>query len=503
MKRFLRMGFAICLCLTVISLFSGVASAQTETEGQRQSSTMKEGLTKLVTLDADDAFLPAVLTILAQKSGFNIVTGPGVNKQERISVHINEAPIEEAINLVVRAAGLSYEIIGNSFLVAEPEALEKDVGLSAHVYDLQYARASELKELLTDLTENVQVDTSGNRILVLASPKVASEVSDIIERVDTPPKQIMLEARLIEVATEDLDKYGIDWEKLSHLTTILAESPLNDDGSSRAPDQTDFGGELPDLDQLPQKYTFEKIEGFDNIGQFSRQLNAFDITLDFLVKRNKAKVLAHSKLTTVNNRTATILIGETLRWAVISERNAIVETEDVGIKLVITPTINSGGYITTKVEPEVSSIIELVQGLYPRKKIRTASTTVLVKDGQKIFIGGLLSVDDSKNVYRMPILSDIPLIGRLFTHTEYTTRKTDLIIEITPRIIKTDVGYSDASNFTSDGYQLIGPGSETDFKAVEPDIEQFNKDAKNMKGEIKEFQDRVVTPKDEKEINTK
>lgn len=499
MKRVLRMGFIVCLCLTAIMFSTGPVMGQTEVENQQLSPTMKEGLTKLITLDADDAFLPAVLTILAQKSGFNIVTGPGVNKQERISVHINEAPIEEAINLVVRAAGLSYEIIGNSFLVAEPEALEKEVGLSAHVYDLQYARAAELKELLSDLTQNVQVDTSGNRILVLASPKIASEIGDIIKRVDTAPKQIMLEARLIEVATEDLDKYGIDWEKLSHLTTILAESPLNEDGSSRAPNQTDFGGQLPDLGKLPDKYSFEKIEGFDNVGQFSRQLNAFDITLDFLVKRNKAKVLAHSKLTTVNNRTATILIGETLRWAVISERNAIVETEEIGIRLVITPTINSGGYITTKVEPEVSSIIELVQGLYPRKKIRTASTTVLVKDGQKIFIGGLLSVDDAKSVYRMPILSDIPLIGKLFTHTEYTTRKTDLIIEITPRIIKSDIDYTDAGNFTSDGYQLTGPGSTTDFKAVEPEIEQFNKDTKNLQGDIREFQNRVVTPKEEKE----
>lgn len=499
MKRLLWMGFIVILSLLAILYSADSVMAQSEEDAQRMSPTMKEGLTKKVTLDADDAFLPAVLTILAQKSGFNIVTGPGVNKQERISVHITEAPIEEAINLVVRAAGLSYEVVGNSFLVAEPEALEREVGLSAHVYELQYANAGELKELLRDMSEYVQVDTSGNRILVLTSPRVASEISDIIARVDTPPMQIMLEARLIEVATDDLDEYGIDWEKLSHLTTILAESPLNADGSSRAPNELDFGGELPDLGELPQKYTFEKIEGFDNIGLFSRQLNAFDITLDFLVKRNKAKVLAHSKLTTINNRTATILIGETLTWAVLSERNAIVQKEEVGIKLVITPTINSGGYITTKVEPEVSSIIELVSGIYPHKKIRTASTNVLVKDGQKIFIGGLLSVEDTRNIYRMPLLSDIPLLGRLFSHTEYSTRKTDLIIEITPRIIKPGISYTDAGNFTSDGYQISGPGSTTDFKAVEPELEEFNEDAKNLKEEIKEFQDRVITPKEEKE----
>jgi len=487
-------GLAICVAAIVMALCTSETIAQT-TSGGNISPSMKEGLTKTITLDADDAFLPAVLTILANKSGFNIVTGPGVNKQERISVHIKDTPIEEAINLVVRAAGLSYEVIGNSFLVAEQEALQQEVGLNAHVYDLQYANATEVKEMLLDLTEHVQVDTSGNRILVLSSPKIASEITDIIKRIDTAPLQIMLEARLIEVATDDIDEYGIDWEKLSSLTTIIAESPLNSDGSSSAPSELDFGGSLPDLGELPEKSTFQKIEGLDNIGHFSRQLYAFDITLDFLVKRNIAKVLAHSKITTVNNREASILIGETLKWAEVSEQNAIVEEEEVGISLKITPTINSGGYITTKVEPEVSSIIELVLDKYPRKKIRTANTTVLVKDGQKIFIGGLLSVEDTRNEYKMPLLSDIPLIGRLFSHSEIETRKTDLIIEITPRIIKPNIDYSDAANFTSDGYSLLGPGATTDMKAVEPAIEEFDKDSESMKEIIDGFQDRAITPK--------
>jgi len=369
---------------------------------------------------------------------------------------------------------------------------------------LQYANATEIKELLSDLTDYVQVDTSGNRILVLASPKIASEIGDIIKRIDTPPMQVLLEARLIEVATDDLDEYGIDWERLSSLTTILAESPLNPDGSSRAPTTQPLIQPPPsDFDespmyQLPKGMPFQKIEGFDNVGKFSRQLTAFDVTLDFLLKRNKAKLLAHSKLTTVNNRSATILIGETLRWAVISQYNAIVEREEIGIRLDITPTINSGGFITTKVEPEVSSIIELVQGLYPHKKVRTASTTVLVKDGQKIFIGGLLSVDDTRTDFKFPILSDIPLIGRLFSHTEYETRKTDLIIEITPRIIRPGVSYSQAENFTTDGYQILGQGEETDMKAIEPDVTELEK-VKNRQEEIKEFQDRVVTPKEEKD----
>jgi type II secretory pathway component GspD/PulD (secretin) len=487
------MGKILCLSVGVL-LVGTPALAQNTSLPQN----LQRGLTKTVTLDADDAFLPSILSILAEKSGFNIVTGPGVNTQERISVHLKDTPIEEAINLVVRAAGLSYEIVGNSILVADASALEQEIGLSPHVFDLQFARADELKDLLQDVTAKVQIDTSGNKILVMANPKVISDIAEIVKAVDVPASQIVLEARLIEVATDDLDELGIDWEALSSFTTILAESPPNDDGSSRAPNENDFGGNLPDLNELPEKYAFQKVEGFDNMFKFSRQLYAFDVTLDFLMKKNKAKVLAHTQLTTMNNRNATILIGETLRWAVTSRENAIVVTDSVGIKLQITPTINSGGYITARVTPEVSSITELVLGIYPRKKIRTASTTVLVKDGQQIFIGGLFSVEDARVEFRMPLLSNIPLLGKLFTHVFNSTKKTDLLIEITPRIVKEGLSYSDAGNFTSNGNRILEEGQITNLPALEPDFEDLRKIKSDVEG-LKEDQQEITTPYDQRE----
>jgi type II secretory pathway component GspD/PulD (secretin) len=495
-------GLILLIIASAFTLAPAVAWSQVSTGAGDIPEELQRGLAKTVTLDADDAFLPSILTILAEKSGFNIVTGPGVNTKERISVHLRDAPISEAINLVVRAAGLSYEIVGNSFLVAEASALEQEIGITAHVIELQYANAAEIKELLRDLTEKVQVDTAGNRILVLASPKVISDINNIVKNVDKPAPQILLEAKLIEVATDDLDELGIDWEKLSSLTTILAESPLirNSDGTtegaSRPPNETDFGGELPDLNQLPEKYSFEKIEGFDNVFQFSRQLNAFDITLDFLIKRNKARVLAHAQLTTLNNREATILIGETLRFAVSSRENAIVVTDSVGIKLHITPTINTDGYITVRVNPEVSSVIELVLGLYPRKKVRTANTTVLVKDGQQIFIGGLLSIDDADIEFKMPLFSNLPLIGKLFTHSYKSTKKTDLLIEVTPRIVRGDVSYSDASNMTSQGNLMLKEGTITDLKSLEPEFEQIE-GVKSDPGGMEKIQQDVTTPREE------
>lgn len=495
-------GIILCFVMGILMLFAGPTYCQSTSQNVSMPEQLQQGLQKTVTLDADDAFLPSILSILAEKSGFNIVTGPNVNTQERISVHLKDTPIEEAINLVVRAAGLSYEIVGNSILVADQQSLEQEIGLSAHTIELKFARAEEVKDLLKDLTARVQVDTSGNRLVILASPKVISEINQIVQNVDIPSKQIMLEARLIEVATDDLDRIGIDWEKFSNFTTILAESPLVKDvngvatGQSRPPDETDFGGSLPNLGQLPEKYTFEKVDGLDNTFKFSRQLYAFDIALDFLMKKNKAKVLAHTQLTTLNNRTASILIGETLRWAVTSVQNAIVVTDSTGIKLQITPTINSDGYITTKVTPEVSSVTELVLGIYPRKKIRTVSTTVLVKDGQQIFIGGLLSVNDANTEFRMPLLSDLPLIGKLFTHVARTTSKSDLLIEITPRIVNPELSYADPRNLTSDGVRILDEGQTTNMKSLDPDLERLNQ-AKSDVEQLKKDQTEMTTPNEQ------
>ena len=130
-------------------------------------------------------------------------------------------PIEQAINLVVRAVGLSYEIVGNSFLIADPKKLKEEVGVTSYVVTLKYASAEDVKMMLQDISNQIQVDISGNRLLVNASPKKIAEIEDVIESIDIPAIQIMLEARLIEISSADEEKLGIDWSKLAQLSTCL------------------------------------------------------------------------------------------------------------------------------------------------------------------------------------------------------------------------------------------------------------------------------------------
>jgi type II secretory pathway component GspD/PulD (secretin) len=421
-------------------------------QGAKTISAQEEKTPTLVSVHAEEAFLPGILSVLAKESGYNIVTDPNVNRQDKISIHLDEVPIEQAINLVVRSVGLSYEIVGNSFLIAEPKKLEKEVGITAHVIDLKYSDAMEVKTLLQDLTNQIQVDVSGNKLLVNASPKKIAEIEEVVKVIDVPAIQILLETRLIEVSLDQDEKLGVDWSRLAKYTTILAEnaSPPFAGAGSLVPGitQTEAGdgtvseqfSPLP-ADQKPSQMYFQRLGASDGGPRFSRQMTALDITLDMLLKDNKADILADSKLVTLNGREATIKMVDIVPYILSSGGvggQVQVQREEVGIKLTVLPTVNTDGDITVRVEPEVASIFEFIgpNRNIPRVKSRSSSTTIRVRDGETIILGGLISKDKKNTVYKFPLLHRIPWLGKkLFTSTDIVDRKTDLIIQITPSVV--------------------------------------------------------------------
>jgi type II secretory pathway component GspD/PulD (secretin) len=412
-----------------------------------QPQATDEGLNRLVTIDADDAFLPSILSILAEKSGYNIVTGPGVNKEEKVSIHLKDTPIEQAMNLVVRAAGLSYEIVGRSFLVAPSKQLKEQVGLTAYVLDLNYTDAPTVAKMLSKFNAEITIDTTGNKLLVITSPKVISDIQKVIEQVDKPGLQIVLECRIIEVAVDDQQNLGIDWNRLSSIKTVISESPVDPFGNMLDADGTPT---LTGLDPSTEGRTPTTMPYFPletrRLGWWSKQVTAFEVQLDWLLKNNKAEVLANSSVSTLNNKEASIFVVDEIPF--IARSGGVggqvqISTVVVGVKLLVRPKINSDGYITTEISPELSSIFQFIESegtQLPWVKRRMTSTTIRIKDGETVVIAGLLGVEASKTVNRVPFLGDLPFIGGLFRHTDEMTRKTDLIIQVTPHIIGTGYG---------------------------------------------------------------
>jgi type II secretory pathway component GspD/PulD (secretin) len=182
-----------------------------------------------------------------------------------------------------------------------------------------------------------------------------------------------------------------------------------------------------------------KMDDFDDAFHFSRQLTAFDITVDLLLENNAAKLLTDTRITAMNGEEAQIHIGEVVPYVVTdNEYQVQVEREEVGIMLKVKPSVNKDGQITTKIEPEVSSVLELVGGYVPRTKVRRVVSTVTVPDGNRIIVGGLLNSTVITTTNRVPLLSSIPFIGKFFTHKVEEVNNTDLIIEVTPRVVDTN-----------------------------------------------------------------
>lgn len=367
-----------------------------------------------ITLTAKDASLSEILRVLAERSGMNFVAGEGVH-QEKITLILNRTPLDEAINLLVRAAGLSYEVIGNSVLIAKPDKLKEEVGLSSYVVELKYAQAHEVANMLSDLTKNVKIDEGGNRLVCYTSPRVILEIERIVRSIDHPHILVLLETRLIEVSLDKLDQRGIKWNELSPL----------------------------EMEVIYPEETFK--DGIRAENWIKGQID-FNLKLDMLLQNGDARMLMNSKLTTTNNREASLHIGEVIPYTVQSYNmnssagggaNMQVEKENVGVILTMTPHVNEENQITLNLAPEVSNITGW-KGQYgdmPLVRTRKTNTTIRVENGQKIFLAGLLSEEETFTTFKVPVLGEIPIIGMLFQNRRKDIIRKNLIIEVVPRII--------------------------------------------------------------------
>ncbi len=437
-----KVNFKVVLVMLFVMLFTGSLFAQDNTIDLLQ---------RKITLDAEDASISHIVSTMARLSDCNIVLAMDVKtekaeaEERKITIHLKEVPIEQALALVVKSIGLSYRLVGDkTFIVGEKALIEEEIGERTYIINLNYVDVEKIVKALSIMPGEAVPIEGQNSILLRANPETFAEISKKLKEIDVPQKQIEIRARLIEISVSDAKKFGIDWTKLNHLTTILAEDAMTADGVGLPFNYTDETGAIPHgdlvpLGELPESQYFQRLDNLADMGLFSRQMTAFDITIDWLLQNNAAKLLTDTRITALNGEEAEIHIGEIVPFVVEdSERNIQVEREEVGIKLKVRPKVNRDGFITTKIEPEVSSVLELVGGYVPRTKVRKITTTVTVPDGQKIIIGGLLNSNIVKTVNKVPILGSIPILGYLFQHHVTNINTTDLIIEITPRVVTFD-----------------------------------------------------------------
>ena len=339
---------------------------------------------------------------------------------------------------------------------------------SIKVFNLKYARAEDIaKQLKNQLDKKnvgtVKADIRTNQIVVHTLPERMADIEEIVKKLDQKTKEVLISARIIQIKlTDDLSE-GVQWEGLfdvssKHGTTYVGSAPVSGVNSTVDPwrsrqqilDDTEYIGSFPFSGTTTNQSAGTPTVGTEemHIGVIGK--NDFDIMINYLKTLGKVQILSNPKLAVINNQQARIHVGE--RQAYITSVTTAGQTTttvseevtflDVGLQLFITPTINDVGYVTLLIKPEISSVIGQIitsqNNKIPVIDTSTAETTVMVKDGATIIVGGLRKDDTTQHTRQIPFLGSIPLLGKLFKDEQTVSSRSELLIMITAHIIEGD-----------------------------------------------------------------
>lgn len=381
--------------------------------------------------------LADVLKVLTQESGLNIVLPEGMT--ETVNVNLREVTLKNALEVLLLSRGYNFKLEGNIVRVYK-DAMEKK-SLSLEVIPLKYANAVTVGQMLSNMftINSIQVNSPTNSLIIKAEPEVITQIKKMIESLDIKTKQVLIETRIIN-ATESFSRdLGIQWGGFFSLKdgkyNVFGTSAGGTYGSNNT--GQNFAVNLP-LQSQP----------FGNLGIVIGSLNAnkrLDLALQMAEEMGKAKIVSSPKILTLDNKKATIRSGATLRIRSIPIGSSVTTTSasiseiTTGVELGVTPQISGESDIlltidVTQSEPNYARTVENI----PEVRDQKASTTILLKDGETVVLGGLYKIIEGETERKIPFLGDIPLIGWLFKSKTKERRNEELIIFITPKIVKDD-----------------------------------------------------------------
>ena len=397
-----------------------------------QASSADPSDNRRMSLDVQGAEVQTVLRSLSEFSGKNIVASKEVKGE--VTLRLRNVPWRHALDIVLRAQGLGMVEQGQTIVISNLETLRKEemerntaaraqeelLPLHTRIIPISYANAEEMaKAVEKSLTKrgHIEVDKRSNALLVTDIDDRLDMAEGMIRSLDTRTPQVEIVARLVDVDVTATRSLGIDWGV--HNMDIF-ESGVSENIDINAADVNNPAGQV----RLGTVKPFGSVEA----------------TLQALETQNKANIISNPRITTVNNREASVVVGQQIPLIVQDfAGNAVTQLTTIGIKLNVTPHINVGNKITMDIHPEVSDLAAqaTVQGGIIINTTM-ADTRVMVNDGETAVIGGLIRSNETETNRGVPILMDIPLLGNLFRSTSKTKAKRELLIFVTPKILGED-----------------------------------------------------------------
>lgn len=412
--------------------------------------SLSNKLRKPVTLQFRDANLKMVLEALSRTSGINIVLDKDVRSDLKVTVFVKDTNIEDTLDLILFQNQLEKKVMGENTVLIYPNTpakLKDYQDLKIRRFQLANADVKQAQTMLKTLlkTRDVFVDEKTNTVIIRDTPAAVRLAEKLVASLDTAEPEVMMEVEVLEVSRNRALELGLAWPSS---ITLGAENPqIQTNSSSFAGTSATSVSNTTTFVQNPN-FTLGNLRRLGlndlivksgvqwtlNLGKTDGDVNTLASPRIRARNREKAKILIGSRVPVITNSVTPVASGSPV---VTGSVNYL----DVGLKLEMEPNVHLDGDVAMKVNLEVSNITNVVNQAASGTRAyeigtRNATTVLRLKDGETQILAGLIQDDQRSDATKIPALGEIPILGRLFGSQSDSARKTEIVLSITPHIVR-------------------------------------------------------------------
>jgi type IV pilus assembly protein PilQ len=453
MKNFMKENLVLRLLtvFVVVCLSCAIAVAQTGNEEPEEKTGLTEieqRMQKRISIDVNDMPIDLVIRQLVEQANLNYIKSPNVIGN--VTVTFKDVPLEEALTNILAVHNCLYMPTDNVIrIITSAEMVAKAEPILTESFEIVYADAEKVVEAL-DKFKSPQGSVSSikgtSHIIVTDTESKMGKIKDLLEKIDRITPQILVETRIYDITCRDKLDLGVQWQVGRRTNWDAAGYPINDDILfDKSGYEHNIGSKtdpfMASRFSAPTSKTSTSTEAFMRFGWLTPHVD-IDAVLRAEQEITQAKLLANPRILVLDNETALFdivteepYVERTISGGTVTET---VKFKPVGVKLQVTPHVTREGMLRLHILPEFGVLVERVTisaSDVPVVDTRKVDTIALVQDGQTVVLGGMRKKGVSKENNKVPLLGDLPLVGALFRFEGEDTAVTELVVFITPRII--------------------------------------------------------------------
>jgi general secretion pathway protein D len=397
---------------------------QKEVRAESMSPKLQAALKKPITIELRDAPVRNVFELISQRSGMNFVYDKDIPADARATVFVRDTSIEDVMKFVMVTNQLDRRVLNENTLLIYPNTPQKTSAYKELVMKSFFLANADVKQTANMVrslvkTRDLFVDEKLNLLVVRDTPEAIRAVEKLLASHDIGEPEVMLEVEVLEVGYSTLTNLGIQWPGSAALSVI---------GAAGVPGQI-TGTEAKNLNSSNARLTFSDPLLALNLRQQAGRTNVLANPRIRVKSKEKARVHIGDKVPVITTTAgATGFVSESVNYL------------DVGLKLEVEPVVNLDDDVTIKVGLEVSNISQ--ENRTPAGTVsyqvgtRNAATTLRLRDGETQVLAGLINDEDRRAATQVPGVANLPVLGRLFRNNNDTVNKTEIVLLITPRVVR-------------------------------------------------------------------